>query len=68
MKKMPKLVRFARSNKEIVASEDEIENTCLNKISPWIGEIDSTINQFLKNLPLDACPFNDFKDVHMLPH
>jgi hypothetical protein len=34
MKKMPKLMQFARSNKEIVASEDEIENTCLNKISP----------------------------------
>jgi len=33
-----------------------------------IEEIDNTINQLLKNLPLDACPFNEFKDVHKLPH
>jgi hypothetical protein len=68
MKKMPKPVRFARCSKETIANEDETKNTCLDKVSPSIKEIDSTINQLLKNPPLDACPFNNFRDVHMLPH
>jgi hypothetical protein len=33
-----------------------------------IEEIDNTINQSLKNLTHDACPFNEFKYVHKLPH
>jgi hypothetical protein len=53
-------LQFVRYNKEIVASEDETENTCLNNVCPWIGEIDSAINHLLKNPPPDACPFNDF--------
>jgi hypothetical protein len=26
------------------------------------------VNQLLKNRPPNACPFNNFRDVHMLPH
>jgi hypothetical protein len=68
MRKMPKPIWFARCSKETIANEDEIKNTCLDKVNPWIKEIDSTINQFLKNPHLDAYPFNDFRDVHILPH
>jgi hypothetical protein len=57
-----------RSSKETIASEDETKSTCLDKVSPSIEEIDSTINQLLKNPPLDACPFNNFRDVHMWLH
>ncbi len=33
-----------------------------------IEEINNTINQSLKNLLPVACPFNEFKYVHKLPH
>jgi hypothetical protein len=59
MRKMPKPNWFARSSKEIIANEDETKNTCLDKVNPSIKEIDSTINQLLKNPHLDAYPFND---------
>jgi hypothetical protein len=68
MKKMPKSIWSTRSSKETITSEDETKNTCLDKVSPLIKEIDSTINQLPKNPPLDAYPFNNFRDVHMLPH
>ncbi len=65
---MPKPIWFARSSKETIANEDETKNTCLDKVNPSIKKIDSTINQLLKNHHLDAYPFNDFRDVHILPH
>lgn len=40
----------------------------MDKVNKSIEEIDSTINQLLKNPPRIACPFNEFKDVHKLPH
>jgi hypothetical protein len=57
-----------RSSKETIASEDETKSICLDKVSPSLEEIDSTINQLLNNPPLDACPFNNFRDVHMWLH
>jgi hypothetical protein len=68
MKKIPKLVKSVRSSKEITLSEDEMEIIGSNKASESIEDIDYTINQLLKNPPPDACPFNDFKDVHNLTH
>jgi hypothetical protein len=44
------------------------KNTFMDKVNKSIEEIDSTINQLLKKPPCIACPFNEFKDVHKLPH
>lgn len=66
MKKIPKPMKCTRSSKEIALSEDETEITELDKTSESIEDIDYTINQLLKNPPIDA--FNNLKDVHNLPH
>jgi hypothetical protein len=66
MKKIPKPMKSTRSSKEITLSEDEMKIIDLDKTSESIEDIDYTINQLLKNPPIDA--FNNFKDVHNLPH
>jgi hypothetical protein len=68
MKKIPRPLKSNKSNKENALSDDEIDNTFLDKVNESIEEIDSTIKQLLKNPPPITCPLNEFKDVHKLPH
>jgi hypothetical protein len=56
MRKMPKPMQSIRFGKEFVASEDETEKICLEKVNPSVEEINSTINQLFKNPPPNACP------------
>jgi hypothetical protein len=68
MKKIPRPLKSKKSNKDNASSDDETKNTFLDKVNKSIEEIYSTINQLSKNPPPIACPFNEFKDVHKLPH
>lgn len=60
-------MKFVRSRKEIILSENETETTYLDKANESIENVGCTINQMPKNPPLYACPFHDFKDIHNLP-
>ncbi len=33
-----------------------------------IDDTNCTVNHLFKNAPPNACPFNDFRDIHNLPH
>jgi hypothetical protein len=60
-------VKSTRSSNKITLNENETETTCLDKANESIEDIGCTFNHLLKNPPLYACPFNDFKDIHNLP-
>ncbi len=69
MRKLPKLVKSTWSSKETRLSEDEVETIIgLEKNIKLIENINCTINELLNNPSLNACPFNDFKDLHNLLH
>lgn len=69
MRKLPKLVKSTWSSKEIRLSEDEVETIIgLKKNTKSIEDINYTINELLNDPSLNACPFNDFKDLHNLLH
>jgi hypothetical protein len=68
MKKIPRLLESKKFNKENALSDDETKITFMDKINMSTEKINSTFNQLLKNPPPIACPFNEFKNVHKLPH
>jgi hypothetical protein len=69
MRKLPKLVKSTWSSKETGLNEDEVETIIgLEKNIKSIEDINCTINELLQNPSFNACPFNDFKDLHNLLH